>query len=171
MPRKPLVVGSLLLAAADVFSKYLVFAVLGAPNYANPHDFAVIPGFFYFTTRYNPGFSWGMFSGIPWLLSAFINLLIMLAVGYIFLFTRKIPVNRWTIATGILILGGALGNLYDRLFFSEHMVRDFLDFIIPVARYDYPVFNLADVFIVVGVIIALAEPYLARRSSGKAKDG
>jgi len=160
MPRWTLLIGVVALAVVDIASKYVVFAILGEPQYA-AHDKALIPGFLYMTTRYNTGFSWGMFRGIPGLLSAFINLGILGAVGYVFFFTRRIPVNRWTVAVGMLVMGGALGNLYDRIFHTG--VRDFIDFVIPLVKFDYPVFNAADVFIVAGVIIVFLEPYLNKR--------
>jgi len=165
MPRRTLLTGSLALAFTDIMSKYVIFWVLGQPDVMSHHGKTVIPGFFYLTTRYNTGFSWSAFSGVPWLLSAFINLLILGAVVYFFFFTRRLPVNKWTLACGMLIMGGAVGNFYDRVFHVG--VRDFLDFVIPVINYNYPVFNLADVFIVAGVIIAIMEPYLAGRSKEK----
>ena len=50
-----------------------------------------------------------------------------------------------------MIIGGIVGNLFDRVFYSH--VIDFLDF--KILGYNYPVFNLADTFIVVGIIIMI----------------
>ena len=50
-----------------------------------------------------------------------------------------------------LLMGGIIGNLIDRLFLGY--VRDFLAF--RIFNYNYPVFNLADTFIVVGVILLI----------------
>ncbi|MBN1809737.1 MAG: signal peptidase II [Planctomycetes bacterium] len=172
MPRARLAIGAVILALADIFSKYVTFWILGEPDITVGHGRAVIPGFFYLTTRYNKGVSWGWFSKSPAMILVFVNLLILGGVIYVFFFTRKLPVNRWMLAVGMLLMAGAVGNMYDRLFHAG--VRDFLDFVIPVMRYDYPVFNLADIFIVGGVLTALVEPYLSRRFGGggaKAENG
>ena len=52
-----------------------------------------------------------------------------------------------------MLFAGILGNLIDRLFFGY--VTDFLNFYI--FSYDYPVFNFADIFIVVGVLLCLID--------------
>jgi len=156
-----IIVGTLILAVIDIASKYIVFTALGEPQ--NGHGTTIIPSFFYLTTRYNPGISWSWFAGTPVLILGFINLLILGAVIYVLFFTRKIPVNVWTKAAGMLIMAGAAGNLYDRIFCNG--VRDFLDFIIPIWGYNYPIFNFADIFIVAGVILAFLEPNLVKLSS------
>ena len=69
-------------------------------------------------------------------------------------------------AVGMLLMGGAVGTLYDRVVF--HAVRDFIDVVIPLVKYDYLVFNVADVFIVAGVIVFFLEPYLVKLSARKA---
>ncbi len=75
-----------------------------------------------------------------------------LAGGLIFCFYRNTPQTHPWLATGFaLIFGGALGNLIDRVRFGK--VVDFLDFYL--GSYHWPVFNIADSAITVGVAIFL----------------
>lgn len=107
----------------------------------------VIKDFFYLTLCHNDGAAWGLFSNtkIIIIIGTFIALLVI--YHFIYSFKRN---NRNNIAFGLL-LGGLSGNLIDRLLFGH--VRDFLDFYI--FGYDYPVFNIADICIVVGVILLI----------------
>ena len=60
------------------------------------------------------------------------------------------------------LLGGLLGNLFDRLVFGY--VIDFFDF--RFGKYNYPVFNIADVFIVCGVILIMIDTFCEWRKNG-----
>ncbi len=66
-----------------------------------------------------------------------------------------------------MIIGGIIGNLFDRIIYSY--VIDFIDF--RIFGYNYPVFNLADTFIVIGiiimVIITIRKEYHERNNSRK----
>ncbi len=65
-----------------------------------------------------------------------------------------------------LILGGAIGNFIDRLFRKE--VVDFFDFII--FGYDYPIFNIADSALVVGVILVIITTIMDERKEKRQND-
>jgi signal peptidase II len=79
-------------------------------------------------------------------------LMSFLAVGLIFWFYRKTPATHRFLAAGFaLILGGAVGNLIDRLRFGS--VVDFLDFYI--GSWHWPAFNVADSAITTGIAIFL----------------
>ena len=107
----------------------------------------VIKDFFYFTLCHNEGAAWGIFSNTKIII--LIGTIIALITIYHFIYCFK-QNKRNTLAFGLL-LGGLSGNLIDRLLFGY--VRDFLDFYI--FGYDYPVFNIADICIVFGVILLI----------------
>src|SRR5580658_4175695 len=115
----------------------------------------VIPGFFQLTHTENTGAAFSLFadSSAPWktgLLIAFSG--IALVVVSVLLWKNE----RAHVATGVglaLIMGGALGNLWDRL--ARGRVIDFLLFYFK--RYQWPVFNLADSAIVIGAGLLVLE--------------
>ena len=107
----------------------------------------LIPSFFYLTLVHNEGAAWGLFSNAKIVIA--IGTLVALVLIYHFIYCFK-KNKRNTLAFGLLI-GGLGGNLIDRVMFGY--VRDFLDFYI--FKYDYPVFNIADICIVLGVIFLI----------------
>ena len=107
---------------------------------------------------FNTGVSFGLFGQAPaWLLMAFT---LAIVAGLLVWIHRSD--SRLTASALGLVVGGALGNLLDRL--RQGAVADFLDFYI--GSYHWPAFNLADVAIVCGVGLLLVESVLAR---GKTK--
>jgi signal peptidase II len=116
----------------------------------------VIEGFFYLTHVRNTGAAFGLFADAPAeiRLSFFIGISVV-AIGIIFSFYRKLAPREWLSALALgFILGGAAGNLHDRIRFGE--VVDFLHFKLW-GGYSWPDFNLADSFIVVGVALLILE--------------
>jgi signal peptidase II len=126
----------------------------------------IIPGFFRLTHTENTGAAFSLFadSPAPWktfLLIAF-SAVALLVVSV--LLWRNEPTHK---ATGVglsLIMGGAIGNLWDRL--ASGRVVDFLLFY--VKRYQWPVFNLADSAIVVGAGLLVIEILFAKSSPEEA---
>ncbi|MCZ0703356.1 signal peptidase II [Natronobacillus azotifigens] len=106
----------------------------------------VIENFFYITSHRNPGAAWGILAGQM----AFFYVITLVVIGLIVYYMQKYAKdNIWTgIALG-LVLGGAIGNFIDRLIFQE--VVDFLN--VYIGSYNYPIFNIADSALVIGVII------------------
>ncbi len=100
----------------------------------------VIPGVFHITPSLNSGAAFGLFPNMTWL---FIVVAVVVVI-FILLYGLTVREVSTRLALG-LIMGGALGNLVDRL--TTGLVVDFLDFRI------WPVFNLADSAIVVGALL------------------
>jgi len=116
----------------------------------------VIPGFFYLTHVRNTGAAFGLFSDAPQLYRMIFFISVsLIAVGIIVAFYRNLsPGDRLAALALGLILGGAVGNLIDRIFRQE--VVDFLHFRIW-RGYSWPDFNVADSAIVVGVGLLVLE--------------
>jgi len=116
----------------------------------------VIEGFFYLTHVRNTGAAFGLFADAPAgiRLTFFIGVAIV-AIGIVFSFFRQLaPGDRLSALALGFILGGATGNLIDRILRGE--VVDFLHFRLW-GGYSWPDFNLADSFIVVGVGLLILE--------------
>lgn len=107
----------------------------------------LIPKFFSIHFIENYGAAWSLFSNK-------VDFLIIISLSAIFIIYRYMynfkHNKRNNIAFG-LILGGIVGNLIDRIFLGY--VRDFLSF--KIFLYDYPVFNFADTFIVIGIVLLI----------------
>lgn len=130
------------------------------------HDsISVIPGFFRIIHAENPGAAFGIFADSPaaWKTA----LLIAFSIVALLIVSALLWKNSHTMtSTGIglaLILGGAIGNLWDRLV-SRHVV-DFLLFYI--GQHQWPAFNVADSAIVVGACLLVFEILLAKSSHQK----
>ncbi len=111
----------------------------------------VISGFFSLTHIENPGGAFGFLAGYQSSLQRLFFLIgTLVAVGVLIYLYRKIPVTYSLLAAGLaLIMGGALGNLMDRIRFGK--VTDFLDFFI--GHVHWPAFNVADSAVTVGGVI------------------
>ncbi len=107
---------------------------------------------------WNPGASFSLFRALGEAAPIIIVLITGFIIGFIgyYLFKRAASYERVPLA---LIVGGAIGNLIDRIRFGA--VVDFLDF--HIGGYHWPAFNVADICICVGVAWYLLRWYLARR--------
>ncbi len=144
-----------LVVVLDRFSKWLV-----ASNIALHDSVSVLPGFFRLTHVQNPGAAFGLFaeSSSEWKVAILILFsIVALAVVSALLWKNS---HSMTI-TGVglsLILGGAVGNLWDRLLSGR--VVDFLDFYL--GSYHWPAFNVADSAIVIGALLLVGEILFAK---------
>lgn len=118
----------------------------------------VIPNFFHLTLCYNTGGAWSIFSGNV----TFLVIVSVIALGVVIytMIKSKTLFYRYSCA---FFVGGLIGNLYDRVVYGK--VIDFLDFII--VGYDFPVFNIADCFICIGVGIMLVAMIREEKKYGR----
>lgn len=136
---------SIILVIIDQVIKYIVM------NYMHLHEsITLIQNFFKITYAQNTGAAWSIFSGNRLLLILIAFLSLWLLYHYC-LKERKL--NALEITTYGLLIGGIIGNLLDRIIHG--FVIDYLDF--QIFSYDYPIFNLADICIVLGVILLIYE--------------
>ena len=106
----------------------------------------IIPNFLNLTYVYNTGAAFSIFEGAKWFF--IITAIIVLNIIYIFFIKDKELKNSETVIYSLLI-SGIIGNLIDRVVFGY--VIDFID----VNIFNFAIFNLADSFIVIAVILLL----------------
>jgi signal peptidase II len=138
----------------DQLSKAWVSATI--PVGSTNDRIAVIDGFFYITHVRNPGASFGLLANWPaqGRLVLF-SVVVLIAVVVVLSFYRGLaPGDRFNAAALGLVMGGSIGNYCDRLIRGE--VVDFLHFRLW-DGYSWPDFNVADSFIVVGVLALMLE--------------
>ncbi|MCK4859067.1 MAG: signal peptidase II [Candidatus Omnitrophica bacterium] len=127
---------------ADQISKFFARSNL---NFLPQQSIPIIKNFFHLTLVQNKGTAFGLFKNQSFFF-VFISLLAVISLFYFLFFKKGDNYPRIALC---LILGGAVGNLIDRLVFG--FVIDFLDFRI------WPVFNLADSFICIGAGLMLIQ--------------
>ncbi len=143
----------LLTLLVDQASKYAVSTYM-----AQGESIPVLPPVFYLTYILNPGAAFGILANR----TAFFIAVGVLVVGGVLVGYRFLPRERvWTRLALGLVVGGALGNLIDRVRLGR--VIDFLDFRV------WPVFNLADTAIVTGALLLLLDVWRAGSKEDKEK--
>ena len=105
---------------------------------------AFLPGIVRLTRLHNTGAAWSSFSGKTGLLAA---VTVVLLAAVVYLVVKKIVRHPLGLSAAMLVLGGGIGNMIDRIFRGYVVDMFDLQFI------SYPIFNLADCFVVVGVIL------------------
>lgn len=150
---------ALAVLALDQVTKFLIRKIL-TPGQSIP----LISNFFDLTYILNPGAAFGILAGSsPSFRNPFFIAVSILAILLIVCYHHRHGEERLFPAFGLgLILGGALGNLLDRLRFG--MVVDFLD--LHIGRYHWPAFNMADAAITIGVGLMLLDMLKERRRKG-----
>ena len=142
---------ALLVVLIDQFSK--AAAVTYLDEYVRN---IVIKDFFSLTLVFNDGAAWSLFSGRT-LFLIIITVVVSLLTIYQILYKSR---TKFAIISGSIFVGGIIGNLIDRI--ETGRVIDFLDF--NIFGYNFPIFNLADTFIFIGVITLSIALYLEERN-------
>lgn len=122
--------------AADQLSKYLIRA-----NFALGESMPIIDNFFHLTYIENPGAAFGFLANKT---VFFVILTVIIVAILIYLAVKMKNKHSLSYYALALVVGGALGNFYDRL--SKGTVTDMFDFRI------WPVFNVADMALVIGLL-------------------
>ncbi len=139
-------ISALKFVGLDQISKFLILRFLSD----KPMNDYRITDFFSLTATWNYGISFGLFSDYSnianWIL------IILNSVLVIFLWNILLKTTNYKSYSGyVMIIGGAIGNIIDRFFYGA--VFDFLHF--HIYTFSFPIFNLADSFISIGVIMVL----------------
>lgn len=110
-------------------------------------SFVIVKDFFNITVAHNTGGAWSILNNHSYLFIIFSVVALIVLIRFMFQFKNNLRNNIAFACT----VAGIMSNLADRLFLGY--VRDFLDF--TVLGYDYPIFNIADIAIVVGVLLLI----------------
>lgn len=145
-----MIILTILVILVDFFSKYMVSKLMTVNETIN-----LIDNFFRITYVKNTGAAFSMFSNNTIL----VIIISVVVIGFLLFYIYKNKGNnKLENVSYAFILGGAISNLIDRLVYGY--VIDFLDF--EILSYDAPIFNLADTFIVIGVILFLINTLRSR---------
>ncbi len=162
LDRALLFIVALVALAADQISKLLVQAniPLGVTVPIAPF----LTPYLTFTHVQNTGAAFSLFQNANW----FFIIVATIVAGLIVYYTPRLPPGDWLSRAALgLQLGGAVGNLIDRL--RHGYVTDFIHLQVPEIGFDWPVSNIADICIVSGVILLIAWSALQERAHMRAQ--
>jgi len=144
--KKKIIVVAVITLLIDIITKLII-----DNNFNFMETKPVIMDFFSITKIYNTGASWNILSGYRFVLITVSILMIALLIYY----QTKFLLNTRNVLTFGLLYGGITGNLIDRIAYGY--VIDFLDF--NIFGYNFPVFNFADICIVIGIFLLIIAIY------------
>lgn len=138
----------------DIISKQIVLNTMSTYQ-----SIPIIKDFFSITLAKNTGVAFSLLEGkIP-----FISIMTIIVIGIILKYIKTNKLNKIESICYSFILAGAFGNLLDRLIYGY--VIDFLDF--NIFNYPFPIFNLADTMIVIGIFTLIIESIIESRSENE----
>lgn len=140
--KKKIYIISFIIFIIDLLSKILVLGIDKTP-------ITIINNFFYINKIFNTGAAFSLFTGNNFIL-------IIIAIAVLIYIDRKVIddiKSKISVISISMLIGGIIGNLFDRIVYGK--VIDFLSF--KFGTYSFPVFNLADTFICIGIFLLIVD--------------
>ncbi|KKB42289.1 signal peptidase II [Bacillus thermotolerans] len=150
---------ALLVILLDQWTKWLIVKSMEIGE-----SIEIVRDFFYITSHRNRGAAWGMLEGQLWLFYIITVIVVAGIIYYMQTEAKDKPLIKISLA---FLLGGAIGNFIDRLFRKE--VVDFLNTYI--FSYDFPIFNIADASLTIGVILLMAAMLIEDKKEKRKMNG
>ena len=150
----------------DLFSFLIVLVIFGIDRYSKVYVIDLIQStekeiflydFLNLTLNWNTGIAFGLLSSNANLFYHFVSALILLIIIYL-IYLMVVSDNSGKIIVSFII-GGAVGNLYDRL--TYFAVPDFIDF--HIENYHWFTFNFADIFISLGIFGMILKEFIFKK--------
>lgn len=138
-----MIIFTIIFLAIDICSKLIISKYISVDE-----SIKIIKNFLNITNVRNTGVAWSLFDNQT-LLVLIVSTIVI--IGIIMYIQKNKPKTKIEKISYSMILGGALGNLIERIIHGY--VTDFID--IYIFNYNYPIFNLADTFIVIGAILLI----------------
>lgn len=156
-----MVIGLSIILVAVILDQWSKFYILN--DLMIPPRVIEITSFFNLVLAWNTGVSFSMFNSYG-SVGTFVLITVscLISIGF-FIWMMRVK-NYWLLVGIALIIGGAIGNLIDRIRFGA--VLDFLH--VYYESFSWPAFNLADTFITIGVICILLESLLMHKGESRA---
>ncbi|SDI66869.1 signal peptidase II Aspartic peptidase. MEROPS family A08 [Natribacillus halophilus] len=149
---------AIVIIGLDQFTKWLVAAYMEIGE-----SIPVIDGVLHITSHRNEGAAFGILQGQMWL---FFIVTIVVVIGVVYFMQKMGRQSVWIGMPLGILLGGTIGNFIDRLFHGE--VIDFID--VYIGTYSFPIFNVADSALTVGIILLIGKMFLDERREKKKKE-
>lgn len=156
MKKKILIFATIIALIDQIIKKTIVSSIIYQKMYF------IFPRLLYITYVKNSGGAWSILSGNIFFL-LIVSSFCLIGIGY-YLY-HKSNITKLECAYFSLILGGIVGNYVDRIMLSG--VIDYIGIIL--GSYYFPIFNFADICIVLGVILILIDGWIGDRSGIRSK--
>lgn len=141
---------------ADQLTKYFVKTDMQLGE-----SIEVFGEYFKITSHRNSGAAWGILQGQ---MTLFYIITVVVIIILIYMFFKEAR-GKWVMQLGIsLLIAGAIGNFIDRILYQQ--VTDFIDVLL--ITYDFPIFNIADASLTVGVVLLVIQILFLEREKNDA---